>query len=381
MPSYLLTYNPLKWDWTDLSIKLKEFKTMGFTEMRWSCGNTKRIKAEDRIFLTRLGKEPRGIFASGIVLRGSYEDMSWTNNKKNSSLYVHFKLDKFTNPNSTVLITRENLKDEFPLMTWDTQVSGIRIPDKIAVKLSQKLSRASSDFAHALKEVSGVIEFSLASNSNAHAMFQAWRRLHPDGFFLNCKTRNNTLLHHVECRHPGGTEWQASSDSNLGKTLKICSTDYSELKALAAQRGLSVRDCKDCINEVLPDDEKSHPSLSLQEVENDFSEKLNQSKELSSQVRKMRLDNAPKQPQTIKVQTSVFLRNPDVVVEVLTRSKGFCESCRKKAPFVRSSDNSPYLEVHHIIRLADGGYDTIENALAICPNCHRKAHYGYTGTL
>ena len=26
--------------------------------------------------------------------------------------------------------------------------------------------------------------------------------------------------------------------------------------------------------------------------------------------------------------------------------------------------------------LADGGADTVENAIAVCPNCHRELHYG-----
>lgn len=37
---------------------------------------------------------------------------------------------------------------------------------------------------------------------------------------------------------------------------------------------------------------------------------------------------------------------------------------------------SPYLEVHHIIFLAQGGDDTVDNAEALCPNCHRRKHYG-----
>ena len=44
--------------------------------------------------------------------------------------------------------------------------------------------------------------------------------------------------------------------------------------------------------------------------------------------------------------------------------------------FNRKKDNTPYLEVHHIIRLADDGDDSVENAIALCPNCHREAHFG-----
>ena len=53
--------------------------------------------------------------------------------------------------------------------------------------------------------------------------------------------------------------------------------------------------------------------------------------------------------------------------------KDVCQLCRQKAPF---SDNSgePYLETHHIIWLSQGGDDSIDNTVALCPNCHRKMH-------
>lgn len=70
-----------------------------------------------------------------------------------------------------------------------------------------------------------------------------------------------------------------------------------------------------------------------------------------------------------------FVRNPHVVAEVLRRANGTCERCRSEAPFDRA-DGTPYLEVHHIVRLADDGDDSVENAIALCPNCHRELHYG-----
>ena len=33
-----------------------------------------------------------------------------------------------------------------------------------------------------------------------------------------------------------------------------------------------------------------------------------------------------------------------------------------------------YLECHHVKLLARGGEDIIDNAVALCPNCHRKMH-------
>ena len=47
--------------------------------------------------------------------------------------------------------------------------------------------------------------------------------------------------------------------------------------------------------------------------------------------------------------------------------------CSKEAPFY-DKDSKPYLEEHHVNRLADGGSDTMDNVVALCPNCHRKIH-------
>ena len=59
----------------------------------------------------------------------------------------------------------------------------------------------------------------------------------------------------------------------------------------------------------------------------------------------------------------------------IDRSHGRCEYCRKDAPFF-SAYNVPFLEVHHIDRLADNGLDAPQNVIAVCPNCHRNSHFG-----
>jgi predicted HNH restriction endonuclease len=91
--------------------------------------------------------------------------------------------------------------------------------------------------------------------------------------------------------------------------------------------------------------------------------------------RKQRLQSAARQPKRLIVEVEAFDRNPDVIAEVWERAAGICEVCNKPAP-VLTREGRPYLEVHHRIRLSDGGDDTVENAIAVCPNCHREAHYG-----
>ena len=99
---------------------------------------------------------------------------------------------------------------------------------------------------------------------------------------------------------------------------------------------------------------------------------------LRESEREQRLETAFKMPEAIQVISRRFRRNPDVVASVLNRANGKCEHCGNEAPFIRSVDGTPYLEVHHRIMLADGGEDTTDNAMAVCPNCHRELHFGTT---
>ncbi|MFW1026392.1 HNH endonuclease [Vibrio parahaemolyticus] len=96
----------------------------------------------------------------------------------------------------------------------------------------------------------------------------------------------------------------------------------------------------------------------------------------TSGERKERIKLSNGKPKRVNVVTTYYIRDPDVIVETLVRANGICEKCKNKAPFVRKKDKSPYLEVHHIIPLAEGGDDLLENTIALCPNCHRNAHFG-----
>lgn len=76
---------------------------------------------------------------------------------------------------------------------------------------------------------------------------------------------------------------------------------------------------------------------------------------------------------------AVYQRSADVKAYVIARAKGSCEACFDPAPFMRKSNGTPYLEPHHINRLSDGGLDHPRYVGAICPNCHRKIHFGIGG--
>jgi len=109
---------------------------------------------------------------------------------------------------------------------------------------------------------------------------------------------------------------------------------------------------------------------------NRINDAVNNSLSLSTEELEQRLQQTPKKPQRTVVLSYQFERSPDVVAACLRRANGNCEKCNNPAPFIRRKDNTPYLEVHHIIPLSDGGDDSLDNTIAICPNCHRKFHFG-----
>lgn len=58
---------------------------------------------------------------------------------------------------------------------------------------------------------------------------------------------------------------------------------------------------------------------------------------------------------------------------VLQRANGYCEGCGSLAPF-QAMNGTPYLELHHVRRKTDGGAGDPRWVIALCPNCHRRAH-------
>jgi len=88
---------------------------------------------------------------------------------------------------------------------------------------------------------------------------------------------------------------------------------------------------------------------------------------------KDRLPADANKPGKRKTTTYSYIRNEYVIIATLKRAGGICQLCDGPAPFNKRG-GEPFLEVHHIKQLAKGGEDTLRNAVALCPNCHRKIH-------
>lgn len=88
---------------------------------------------------------------------------------------------------------------------------------------------------------------------------------------------------------------------------------------------------------------------------------------------------APETKDRVEKQRIAYQRAEAIKQYVLARAKGVCEGCEKPAPFRTSK--GPYLECHHLHRLADGGPDHPVNVIALCPNCHRETHLSVNSKL
>lgn len=89
--------------------------------------------------------------------------------------------------------------------------------------------------------------------------------------------------------------------------------------------------------------------------------------------------SSSQQTTTTTTRTRTTYRRSAYVKEFAHRmAEGVCIGCENEAPF-EDKHGEPFLEVHHLTRMTDGGPDKPENVVAICPNCHRRVHQGQDG--
>lgn len=122
MSAFLLTWNPAYWDGEITN------------PSDWSCGNSKKIKLGDRLFLIRLGTEPRGLVASGRSLTDVFQD-------DEGILRVRMAIDTLLDFEVEEIFSRESLALlnaglQQP-MNWSARISGTQIPEVVASRLEE----------------------------------------------------------------------------------------------------------------------------------------------------------------------------------------------------------------------------------------------------
>jgi hypothetical protein len=74
-------------------------------------------------------------------------------------------------------------------------------------------------------------------------------------------------------------------------------------------------------------------------------------------------------------------RDPAIVAYAKVRAGHKCEVSGCEMLLFLTSAGRPFVEVHHIRPLSEGGTDTIQNVACVCPSHHREAHHGADAAL
>lgn len=128
-------------------------------------------------------------------------------------------------------------------------------------------------------------------------------------------------------------------------------------------------------NDSIPKKIKTDSPTKSDNSSNDVSEDLD---DLREQAQNHGVEQVPEEMVTSSQTQPQYSRSHKVREYVKTRADGNCEGCGENAPFI-STTGEPYLHAHHINELSEGGSDTPETVVALCPNCHYRVHHGEDG--
>jgi hypothetical protein len=130
--AYLFGWNPLKFAWADMDDDIKTLAATGKYEDNWSVISHKTIQPGDRAYIVRVGVEPKGIFASGVVASLPYPAF------RNGRHYyrITIALDVLLNPDKEQILTLDILKTgNLVGQNWTPQASGISIRPELMDEL------------------------------------------------------------------------------------------------------------------------------------------------------------------------------------------------------------------------------------------------------
>jgi 5-methylcytosine-specific restriction protein A len=118
---------------------------------------------------------------------------------------------------------------------------------------------------------------------------------------------------------------------------------------------------------------EAHISLPKSTILKKQKQKEREAKRLSNEELEKRATFSKKGVGVREVTSKTFERNPYTAELAKRMANGLCQLCGQPAPF-KDKQGNPYLETHHVVWLSQGGEDSVENTVALCPNCHRRMH-------
>ena len=350
----LLTWNPQRWQWTDRDDVASSVSAGEPIQRRWSCGNTNALPIGTRAFVLRQGEEPRGIVASGWTVAVPFEEPHWDAElaaKGETAHYIRLAFDAVL-PEVGEPVDPRAESGPLSAINWAIPRSGTSISGKAyeALELLWASRQESS--------LNGARWTRPELTASVEAYIEMLQKMRDGQKFVKTE-----YYHELKARF-GRTE----------KAFEYRMQNISYVFSLLGRQWVSgLPPARNVGASVAAEIESILAEIEERPVTPDFAFDI----QVKTEVAKGKVEkpSGNKTPKKVFASATGYERDPKVKAWVLIAAGGSCECCRKQAPFV-SIDGSPFLEVHHIRRLADAGPDVVENAVALCPNCHRELHHG-----
>ncbi len=135
---WLLTWNPENWQWDNYKELCVSTKQGKHAVISWTCLSKEPVVGEE-VYLMKIGKQPRGIIAHGIISRESYEAPHYDPAKAaegKTANHVDVEFDWIQDYENEKILLQDELKKQIGDQEWSPQSSGISIKTG-ALKLSE----------------------------------------------------------------------------------------------------------------------------------------------------------------------------------------------------------------------------------------------------
>jgi 5-methylcytosine-specific restriction protein A len=139
MRTFLLAWNPHKWSEEYFSEYVEDFHNNGRARGSWSVGQRRDLPVGSRLFLVRVGDQPKGLIASGWARSTPAKGPHWDQAEAESGKTRWGIEVEFDYIQPTPVLPIDDLKDSpFDEAVWLIQGSGVELQPNVAAALEAR---------------------------------------------------------------------------------------------------------------------------------------------------------------------------------------------------------------------------------------------------
>ena len=105
-------------------------------------------------------------------------------------------------------------------------------------------------------------------------------------------------------------------------------------------------------------------------------DKIKIEKSIDEETENIKDENEKKNTRELGKEQTIYARLNfplEEINKIHERAQNKCEYCECQT--FEKKNGEMYFEIHHIVHYSDGGENSAQNCVLLCPNCHRKIHF------